>query len=507
MADPAALVCSKYSYVINLLDQMADFGDYTPELSRGETNALFVQIARAIAADIRRGRLASSARLPGSRELGKRLGAHRNTVLAAYAELEQEGWIRSEPARGTFVAEVLPEQRPRRFKAPEPPRLRPLELAPLTLPEAGVVPKGALPLLAGMPDSRLMPCAELARAYRRALRRDARTLDYGSPFGDAKLVSALAELLGPTRGVVPGERELVVTRGSQMALHLAARALCRPGDVVAVEAFGYPPAWEGFRLAGAELAAVPLDRAGLKLDALEHLAKTTRLRAVYVTPHHQYPTTVTMTAPRRLALLALAERYGFLILEDDYDHEFHWAGRPVLPLASADPGRMVVYVGTLSKVLAPGIRIGYLVARREIAERVAKLRTFLDRQGDHAVERAVAELIEDGELERHAKRASRAYLQRRETLVECLQREFGESMRFELPAGGLALWVRARLSIGVERFAELAAARGVVIQSARRFAFDGRAREFLRLGFPALEPAEIRRAVRTLAAIVSHEPA
>jgi GntR family transcriptional regulator/MocR family aminotransferase len=215
---------------------------------------------------------------------------------------------------------------------------------------------------------------------------------------------------------------------------------------------------------------------------------------------------VTLSAPRRLQLLALARRHRFVIVEDDYDYEHHYDGRAVLPLASVDAD-VVAYVGTLSKVLAPGIRIGYLVARREIAERVAKLRTFLDRQGDHAVERAVAELIEDGELERHAKRASRAYLQRRETLVECLQREFGESMRFELPAGGLALWVRARLSIGVERFAELAAARGVVIQSARRFAFDGRAREFLRLGFPALEPAEIRRAVRTLAAIVSDEPA
>jgi GntR family transcriptional regulator/MocR family aminotransferase len=486
---------------------MADFGDYTPELSSPETNPLFVRIARAIAADIRRGRLASRARLPGSRELGKRLGAHRNTVLAAYAELEQEGWIVSEPARGTFVAQVLPERPPRRFRPPEPPRLLPLSLAPLTLPEPSQVPKGALALLGGVPDSRLMPRAALARAYRRVLRSQPGTLDYGSPFGDPKLVRALGELLGTARGVVAGANELVVTRGSQMALYLAARALCRPGDVIAVEALGYPPAWEGFRLAGAELSPVPVDRAGLRLDALEQLAQTVPLRAVYVTPHHQYPTTVTMSAPRRLALLSLAERYGFLILEDDYDHEFHWAGRPVLPLASADPGRLVVYVGTLSKVLAPGLRIGYLVARSEIAERVARLRTFLDRQGDHAVERAVAELIEDGELERHAKRASRAYLERRETLVECLQREFGERLRFDLPAGGLALWARARLSLSAERFGELAAARGVLIQSGRRFAFDGRAREFLRLGFPALEPAEIRRAVRTLAAIVTNEPA
>jgi GntR family transcriptional regulator/MocR family aminotransferase len=482
---------------------MADFGDYVPDLPSQEGSPLFLKIARAIMGDIRRGRLPSRAQLPGSRQLAKGLHAHRNTVLAAYAELEQEGWIRCEPARGTFVAEVLPELVPRRFKRPEPTRPRPLELAPLELSEPRVVPKGNLALIGGVPDARLMPHAALARAYRRVLRRDAKTLDYGSPYGDAKLLAALSELLGRSRGVVTSTNELVITRGSQMALHLAARALCRPGEVIAVEAFGYPPAWQAFRLASAELVPVPIDHGGLRLDALERLARTTPLRAVYVTPHHQYPTTVTMSAQRRVALLALAERHGFLILEDDYDHEFHWTGRPVLPLASADPARVVVYVGTLSKVLAPGLRIGYLVARREIAERVARLRAFIDRQGDHVVERAVAELIEDGELERHAKRARRAYLTRRQALVECLGREFGERLRFDLPAGGLALWARARLPLGVERLAQLASARGVLLQTARGFAFDGRTREFVRLGFPALEPAEIRRAVRTLATIVN----
>ena len=480
---------------------------YSPALDEGSQQPLFVQIARAIAEDIRRGRLPAQARLPGSRELAKRLGAHRNTVLAAYAELEQEGWIRSERARGTFVAPVLPELRPRGFGK------RPATLAKTSLPRAlerpalevdarRELPPWVLQLLGGAPDRRLMPREALARAYRRALRVEPRTLDYGSSRGHPRLVLALRELLATVRGVVASGEELVVTRGSQMALHLAARALCRPGDLIAVEALGYPPAWQALRLGGAELLSVGIDRSGIRVDELERILQSKRLRAVYVTPHHQYPTTVTMSAARRLELLALAERHGFLIIEDDYDHEFHWQGRPVLPLASFDPARSVVYVGTLSKILAPGLRIGYLVARAEIVERVLRLREVIDRQGDHCVERAVAELLEDGELDRHAKRVRRAYLERREALAESLRSELGDALSFEVPPGGLAFWARARLAMGVERFAERALARGVALQQGRPFAFDGRPREFLRIGFPAHTPAELRRAVRVLASVL-----
>jgi GntR family transcriptional regulator/MocR family aminotransferase len=488
---------------------MTALGSYVPALVDRENQPLFVQIARAISADIRRGRLPARARLPGSRELARSLGAHRNTVLAAYAELEQEGWIVTERARGTFVAQVLPEVRPRRLparRAESAPQLAPaaldLDLPVFDFAVRRELPAGVLQLLGGAPDRRLVPHDALARAYRRALKRDPRTLDYGPARGHPRLVSALRELLREARGVIASGEELVVTRGSQMALFLATRALCRPGDVIAVEALGYPPAWDALRLGGARLVSVPLDRGGMRLDALARVLEKTRLRAVYVTPHHQYPTTVTMTAARRLELMSLAERHGFLILEDDYDHEFHWQGRPVLPLASADPLRRVLYIGTLSKVLAPGLRLGYLVARSDILDSVLKLREVIDRQGDHVVERAVAELIEDGELDRHAKRTRRAYLERREALAEALQNELGAALSFEVPVGGLAFWARARVPMGVERLAERALAEGVAVQHARPFAFDGRGREFLRIGFPAHTPAELRRAVRVLAGIL-----
>jgi len=480
--------------------------DYTPSLDHAEEQPLFLQLARAVTRDIRAGRLRPGTRLPGTRELAQRVGVHRNTALSAYAELEQQGWITTARARGTFVAQSLPERPVKR-----PPRVEPaaerrcrMDLPAFELDAKTHPPDAPLPLVGGMADLRLVPRAALARAYRRALKAP-KALGYQNERGDLRLIAALRELLGTQRGVLASEDELIVTRGSQMALHLAARAICSPGDVIAVEAFGYRPAWDGFRLAGAELVPVPVDRGGLRLDALAQLAETRRLRAVYVTPHHQYPTTVTMQAGRRLQLLALAERERLFVLEDDYDHEFHWSGRPVLPLASADPARVVIYCGTLSKVFAPGLRIGYLIARAEVIERVARLRARIDRQGDHVVERAVAELIEEGELQRHARKVRRLYAERRECLHQLLTRELGAALEYELPAGGLAFWAQFHGAGGVERFAQAALERGVALQTAQRFTFDRKAREALRIGFPALTPEELRRAVKILAAVLREQ--
>jgi GntR family transcriptional regulator/MocR family aminotransferase len=227
------------------------------------------------------------------------------------------------------------------------------------------------------------------------------------------------------------------------------------------------------------------------------------VRAVYVTPHHQYPTTAVLAPGRRMALLDLCRAHRVAILEDDYDHEFHYDGRPVLPLASADQAGVVVYLGTLSKILAPGLRIGFVVAPAPLIERLAALRTYVDRQGDHTVERAVAELLEDGEVQRHARKARRAYESRRDVMAEALTKELGSALSFTLPAEGMALWARAAPEIDVDAWAERSLERGVAFATAKRFAFDGRRRPFLRLGFASLSEREIRDAVRRMAAALA----
>lgn len=466
---------------------------------------LFLQIARSISGDVRRGRLRAGDLLPSSRALATSLEVHRNTVLAAYRELAAEGWIATQTARGTVVARDLAESAAQASAATVgyPQRagfdLRPPVDPGLPTPFA----PGTLVLSSGAPDLRLVPADSLARAYRRALRvhRGGRSpLDYGDPCGHPRLREALAVMLAAVRGLPAQPDNVLITRGSQMALDVIGRALLSPGDLVAVESMGYRPAWGALRQAGAHLVPLPVDEQGLSVDALAELAARRPVKAVYLTPHHQYPTTALLGAGRRMALLDLARARRIALIEDDYDHEFHYDGRPVLPLASGDTAGVVVYVGTLSKILAPSLRLGFVVAPRPVIERCAAVRALIDRQGDHVVESAIAELIEDGEIQRHVGRARRAYHARRDVICEALSRRLGGALSFTRPAGGIALWARAH-GIDVRAWVRHAVNRKkVAFRIGRDFTFDGRDEPYVRLGFASLNETEIAEAVVRMAA-------
>ena len=463
---------------------------------------LFLQLSSAIAADIRRGRLKPGDALPGSRALAERVGLHRNTIIASYNELAAEGLVVARTGGGTFVAPPPPPPAGRvAGSTVATPRQPGYALAaPLPwLPPPRHAP-GMLMLNKGAPDVRLLPAEALARAYRRALGRHGRALlTYGDPRGHVRLREELATMLSRTRGLDAARDTVMVTRGSQMALDLVARALLAPGDAVAVEALGHRPAWTALRLSGARLLPVAVDDDGLDVARLAQLAARQPLRAVYVTPHHQFPTTTVMSTARRAALAALAARHRFAIVEDDYDHEFHYQGRPVLPIAAGAGGDNVIYVGTLSKVLAPGLRCGFIVAPPPVVERLASVRVATDLQGDLAMECAIAELFEDGELERHVRRMRRLYAARRDTLAAALRRHVGGALDFRLPDGGMALWARIDDGVDVDGWARAAEREGVVFRGARMYDFEDRAQPFARLGFTFHDDGELEEAARRLA--------
>jgi GntR family transcriptional regulator/MocR family aminotransferase len=480
--------------------------DFTLEVDRTLEVPLFQQIARGLTEDIRRGRLKPGDALPGTRTLARSLGVQRLTVVTAFDELAAEGWIETRPARGAFVSRELPDIQPRRFAkeaAPRPgvPPRAGFDLSPA--PPADMpysAPRGTLLFAPNRPDLRLIPHDLIGRAYRRAVRRGGSVLlGYGRPQGHERLRTAVAGMLSATRGLAATADDVLVTRGSQMALFLLARALVRPGDVVAVEELTYAPAVEVFRLQGATVVPLPVDAHGLRIEPLEKLAARGGLRAVHVTPHHQFPTTVTLSAPRRLRLLELARQHRFAIVEEDYDHEFHYDGRPVLPLASADRSGVVAYVGTFSKVLAPALRVGYVVAPRTVLSSLAAHRLYVDVQGDRVLEYALAELIEEGEVQRHIRRVRREYGARRDVLVEALRKHLGSALTFEVPAGGIGLWAHAAEDIDIDAWATRAAKQGALMITAKSLAVDRRARPFTRLGFASLDRNELREAVRRLA--------
>jgi len=295
---------------------------------------IFLQLAQAIADAIRRGRLKPGEALPGTRELAEQLGLNRNTVVSGYEELAAEGLVHTRVGGGTFVTSSLPAQTsagPSTKDAPTFPLAEPMHV----VPAVQVPAPGTLMIAHSLPDTRLFPAEALTRAFRRAIVQRGRSLiGYAEPCGHPRLREELAKMLRSTRALPATADCLMVTRSLEQGIDLVARMLLKAGDVVAVESFGYPPAWSVLRLAGARLMPVPVDDEGMDIGALEDALKHQSIRAVFLTPHHQFPTACVMSAARRERLAALATRHHFAIIEDDYDHEFHYAGKPILPIAA-----------------------------------------------------------------------------------------------------------------------------------------------------------------------------
>lgn len=481
--------------------------DLVITLDRSGGSPLYLQIVRAISEDICRGRLLPGTRLPGSRTLAQKLGLNRNTVLAAYDELTAEGWLTSSSTKGTFVSKSFLELQVQNGRSLIKPPSTPMESVAYELKPAsmlakssGAYPPGTLDLSSGSPDLHSISLETLSRAYRRVLSIDyRRLLGYCQPEGHAMLREELAAMVSATRSLPATAENILITRGSQMAWTLLSHVLLGPGDVIAVEELGYRPAWEAFRQSGAKIVPIPMDDQGIRVDAVEELSSRSQLRALYLTPHHQYPTTVTLSAPRRLQLLHLAASQRFALIEDDYDHEFQYVGHPVMPMASLDHHGTVIYVSTLSKVLAPGLRIGFIVAPRQVIKILAAYRVVVDLQGDHVLESAIGHLLADGEIQRHINRVRRVYEARRNVLTDCLRSFLGSVVEFDPPTGGLALWAKVSPEVDVDHWAERSIEHGVAFHTGRRYSFDGLARPFVRLSFASLGEQQLKEAVRRMA--------
>ncbi|MEE8877158.1 PLP-dependent aminotransferase family protein [Pseudomonas helleri] len=477
------------------------------KLDGAQPQASYRKIIEGLVSAIVEGRLRPGTLLPGTREMARLLDVNRKTVILAYEEAVTKGWLVSLQRRGTFVSTQLA---PGKVAAPSAPTSFALALKPTPAaiyfdPGEQVIAlqhqTGALFFDNGASDHRLLPQAVLHRYYRNALRNSftTNTVRHGSESSSQYLRNALAEMLRHNRGLAVDAQQICLTQGVQMSLYLTASVMLKPGDVVVVERLSYPPAWEIFRQLGARLVTVDLDDEGCRVDQLADLCRLHSVRMVYLTPHHQFPTTVSLRAGRRQQLLELARLHDFCIIEEDYDHEYHFAGRPYLPLASDSAQRHVIYIGSLSKSLGSTFRCSYIVAPPNLIQALERTAAVTLGQGDAVMQRMLGDLINDGELKKHLRRVSREYRQRRDTLLSCLRAAFAEQISVQEPEGGLALWVKFADSIDVNQLVEKALELDLVIRNARQFSPDGHPENALRLGFASLNQEEIRSATQRLA--------
>jgi GntR family transcriptional regulator/MocR family aminotransferase len=257
-----------------------------------------------------------------------------------------------------------------------------------------------------------------------------------------------------------------------------------------------------FLQAGANLIKIPIDEHGIVVDELEKICRRQTVRMVFVTSHHFYPTTVALRADRRIQLLQLSEQYRFIIFEDDYDYDFHYLSKPLLPLASADKAGMVLYCGSFTKAISPAFRVGYLVGSENVIHHLAQLRRIIDRQGDAMLENALAELLQNGVIQRYLRKAWRKYRQRRDVLCELLKTNLGEYVQFQPPVGGMSVWTHFDPKISIPALAQKALQHDLYFSPGFRNENGSATINATRLGFASSTPAELERCVEIMAGLL-----
>jgi len=472
------------------------------QFDRKSNQALYLQLSNQIIQLIRDQTLAPNTRLPGTRVLAEQLNVHRKTIVACYEELLLQGWVESIPKKGTFVLGSLPLLNQQKLHDAEAPGLGKkagfsFHKKPVLREKLSGRKEGLIYLNDGISDPRLTPIDEIARTYRRicSKRTVFKQLSYGSTYGNITLRRVLADYLNSTRGLHLSEENVLITRGSQMGIWLSAQLLLDKDDVIVVGNTNYSSADITFLDRQANLHRVSVDENGLVTEEIEHLCKQRPIKAVYVTSHHHHPTTVTLSAKRRIHLLNLARQYGFAIIEDDYDYDFNYDHAPILPLASHDTNGNVIYIGSICKTVAPVFRVGYLIASKEFVDEASKLRGIVDRQGDALLELTFTDFIKSGDLDRHIRKVMKIYEQRRDLFCELLKQELGRFVEFEVPRGGMAVWVKLDSNYSWDNLLEVARKYQLEVGDGLYCTVGEPAQNYMRMGFAEHNEEETRELI------------
>ncbi len=489
-------------------------------LNESSTVPMYRQLYDGLRVAILNGQLQSGTRLQSTRELAAELGVSRNTVLTAFEQLLAEGYLEGKTGSGTYVSTALPEDLlavrvPKTKATPTARAGRSLSKFGVALAETDIERSTTAHLSAThLAGSRLVDEVRVFRAGVPALdafpnklwaqltakhwhNPPAALLSYSDAAGYQPLREAVADYLRTSRGVNCETEQIIITAGAQQALDLTARLLLNAGDAVWLENPGYLGARAAFLSAGARLIPVPIDEEGLSIAAGESLAPEARL--AYVTPSHQYPTGVAMTLARRLALLDWANQSGAWVIEDDYDSEYRYSGRPLPALQGLDKEARVIYIGTFSKVLFPALRVGYMVAPPDLIAAFIAARGVLSRFTPSLEQAVIASFINEGHFARHIRRMRRLYAERQEALLKAAKRELNGLLEVAPHQTGMHLvgWLAAGMK---DKNAAIAAAKNNVdVQPVAALSLGKYPQNGLILGYAGYSEGQLRAGAKRLA--------
>lgn len=465
---------------------------------------IYLQAVKQLVNAIQRGYLLVGTRLPGTRVLSDLFQLHRKTVVAVYTELEAQGWVEVRPNKGTFVIEQGQAQDVSKPFEQLVSLAKYPNLAGYTFRQSNILDDPydyadcKYNFTDGVPDIRLTQLHNLSSVYSASMKRKQHQKRMGAynQEGSEYFKEQLANYLNMSRGLHIGKENLLITRSAEMSLYIISQIVLSPLDLVLVGTLSMFSVNMVFQKMGARIKTIPIDEDGIDVDYIRLNFRKGEIRLIYITPHHHYPTTVTLSAQRRVALLQLAREYGFIIVEDDFDYDFQYEKSAMMPLASADLDGMVIYVGSFGKSLAPAFRTGFVVAPDNLMMEMRKYLGIIDRQGDVVMEYALGEMIEEGEIHRHLKKSLKVYRARRDFFCKLLITELGELLSFRVPTGGLALWTEWERGLSLFKLASLCAKDDLLIP--KTLLYQNHQVSGMRLGFGHLNEEEMEAAVKIL---------
>ncbi|MDF2831661.1 PLP-dependent aminotransferase family protein [Chryseobacterium indoltheticum] len=471
-------------------------------INRSSEISIYMQISNQLINAIQRGFLPFGIKLPGTRALSIILNVHRNTIVAAYEELFAQGWVESLPNKGTFVIGKN-QEKPFQIKDFEKNNLEHYPKSTgFSFKTSNILDNPfeysncEYIFNDGVPDIRLTQIDHHSRIYSSILKRKAHKIGQYNQDGSEFFKKNLSQFLNLSRGLPISKNNLLITRSTEMSIYIVSEILLSEGDIVLVGKLSYFSVNMIFQKAGVKIQPISIDDEGINVEEVREACKKQKIRMLYLTPHHHYPTTVTLSAKRRLELLNLANEYGFIILEDDYDYDFHYDKSPILPLASADTNGMVIYIGSFGKSLVPGFRTGFIVAPENLMIEMRKYLGIIDRQGDVLMEHVLGEMIAEGEINRYLKKSLKIYQERRDYFVSLSEQNLGEYIDFQKPSGGLAVWMKWKIPVNLMQLSRNCAQNNLFIP--KTLLYQNKNLTAMRLGFGNLNLYEMDKSIKIL---------